>query len=203
MCVLVMICAGKREREGQLGSHRQPDGRAVGWRRIVVIIDDPETSVMTLQHAVAAARRQRARLTIVSVTPRPWPTVVIAGMCPRRLEAEAMERLATRVRRLAETVPADVLCTTIVRCGRAFKEILAILTEHPYDLVFFAPGLGCGFVGPVARWKAVRLMRMARIDCVLLVSPSAAPVRSSDDLHALDGDSLRLGAWTLAQASVQ
>jgi hypothetical protein len=177
-----------------VGSHCQRERRGTGWQRIVVIIDDPETSAMTLQNAIAAARRHRARLTIISVTPRPWPTVAMTGMCPRRLEAEAMAHVATKVRRLAETVPADIPCTTIVRCGRARKEILAILTEHPYDLVFFAPRLGCGF--GAGRWKAVRLMRTARIDFVLLDFPSAATVHSSDSSHVFDQDSgLGLAAW--------
>jgi hypothetical protein len=179
-----------------VGSHCQRERPVTGWQRIVVIIDDPETSAITLQNAIAAARRHRARLTIISVTPRPWPTVVMTVMCPRRLEAEAMAHVATKVRRLAETVPADIPCTTIVRCGRARKEILAILTEHPYDLVFFATRLGCGFGGPAGRWKTVRLMRTARIDFVLLDVPSPATVRSSDSSHIFDQDSgLGLAAW--------
>jgi len=178
-----------------VGRSCQQDGRVAGWRRIVVIVDDPETSLMTLQKAVAAARCHRARLTIVSVTPRPWPTVVVAGMSPRRLEAEATEHVAAMVRRLAETVPADVPCTTIVRCGRAAKELLAILSEQPCDLVFFAWRRG-RVGGSAACWKAVRLMRMARIDFVLLEFPSLAPVRSGDSSHVFDED-FRFGlpAW--------
>jgi nucleotide-binding universal stress UspA family protein len=179
-----------------VGSECQPEQQIAGWRRIVVIIDDPETSLRTLQTAVSVARRHRARLTIVSVTPRPWPTVAMAGTCPWRLEAEAMEHVGTMVRRLTETVPVDVPCTTIVRCGRAFRELLAILTERPYDLVFFAPRQARGFGGPVGRRKVVRLMRMARIDFVLLDFPSPAPVRSNDGLRVLDEDSrLGLPAW--------
>jgi hypothetical protein len=184
-----------------VGRDCQQERRVAGWRRIAVILDDPETSLMALQSAIGAARHHRARLTIISVVPRPWPTVVMAGMSRASLQAEAMQQVATMVRRLTETVPADVPCTAIIRCGRVCKEILAILTEHPCDLVFFAPHRGHGFLGPAGCRKAVRLMRMAQIDFVVLDLASGAPARVSDISHAFAEDSDRgLPVWALAEA---
>ena len=161
---------------------RQREPRIAGWRRMVVVVDDPETSLRAIQSAVAAARRHQARLTIISVAPRPWATVAFSGMCPRRLEAETTECAATMVRRLAATVPADVPCTTVVRRGRMIKEVLAALAGCDHDLVFFALRPGGALGGGTSLRKAARLMRRASVDCVFLSSsPSRrlGPVRAA------------------------
>lgn len=150
--------------------------RTEGWRQIAVVVDESQASLVALQSAVAASRRHHARLTMISVAPRPWVTVAMTGNCPRRLEAEATEQAAVTVRRLAATLPADVPCTTVVRCGRVVHETLDVLRRHGCDLVFFAQRSGWALV---RNRKAVRLMRKSGVDFVLMSSASAMPARSS------------------------
>ena len=170
--------------------------RAEGWRQIAVVVDESQASLAALQSAVAASRRHHARLTMISVAPRPWVTVAMTGNCPRRLEAEATAQAALTVRRLAATLPADVPCTTVVRCGRVVHETLEVLRRHGCDLVFFAQRPGCALV---RNRKAVRLLRKSGVDFVLMSSapamparPSTAPVRLGYD------DEPGLPSWSLA-----
>jgi nucleotide-binding universal stress UspA family protein len=160
-----------RSRGGQVASNRHRESRGDGSRRIAVVVDDSEASRLALQNAVAAARRRHAWLTIISVVPRAWSTVATMGVSPQRLEAEATEYVVSTVRGLAATAAADVPCTTIVRRGRATKEILGVLSEHQYELVFLAISPGGGLAGSVGRRGAVRLMRKAPTDIVLLSFP--------------------------------
>jgi hypothetical protein len=174
--------------------------RAEGWRRIAVVVDESQASIVALQSAVAASRHHHARLTIISIAPRPWMTVAMTGMCPRRLEAEATAQAAMTVRRPAATLPADVPCTTVVRCGRVVKETLDVLRRHDCDLVFFAHRLGCALV---RNRKAVRVMRKSGVDFVLMSSSSPMPTRASMVPLRVgwDGDP-GLRSWSLADISV-
>lgn len=175
----------------------QQGRRAGGWWQIAVLIDDLETAAAALRSAVAASRLHRARLTIISVAPRPWATVALTGMCPRRLEAEAAEHAATMVRRLAATVPADVPCTTVVCRGRAAKAIRGLLKARHYDLAFLAPRPGRALGGGISRRKAVRLMRMSSVDFVL--QSSSSPISDRASLLAPEQESgLGLLGWVSA-----
>jgi nucleotide-binding universal stress UspA family protein len=156
---------------------------AEGWRQIAVVVEDPEMALMALQNAVAVSRRHGARLTIISVTPRPWPMMGLAGICPLRLEAEATAYAAAVVRRLAATLPPDVPCTTVVRSGRAAREIVAILRERCCDLVFFAPRPGGGLWWSGYR-KTARVMRTSGIDCVHLGLSSTTPAETGSRVIA-------------------
>jgi nucleotide-binding universal stress UspA family protein len=181
----------------------QAERRATGWRQVAVVVDNSEASLVALQSAVAASRRYHARLTMISVAPRPWATVGLTGMCPRRLEAEATAQAAATVRRLAATLPADVPCTTVVRCGRVVKVIPQILREHCCNLVFVALGPGRALGGRRGRWNAVRLMRSPDVDFVLLNLSPPTPARTSSGLLAAEGDGeLCLPNWELADISV-
>lgn len=181
----------------------QGEPHVAGWRRVVVIVDELETSRMALQSAVDVARRHQARLTIISAAPRPWATVALSGMCPRRLEAEAKECAATIVRRLAASVPADVPCTTMVHCGRMTKATFGVLWHPGYDLVFFAVRPSGAVGGGTSLRRAVRLMRRASVDCVFVSSASLAPAgEGASSLAAEDSSEFGLPSGALTYAPV-
>jgi nucleotide-binding universal stress UspA family protein len=158
-----------------------PEGQATcSWRHIAVAVDSCAEAQWALIEAIAAARRQRARLTIIAVAPNPWPCAGMGGIALAPLTADPIGAASDLVRRLAATVPSDLPCTTYARCGRSAGEILEILRTERADVLFIASPHGVlGGLG--RRWLLRRLVRDARADVIAVGGDS----RSLSDPPAL------------------
>jgi nucleotide-binding universal stress UspA family protein len=141
--------------------------KADHWRRIAIAVDDCEASHRALQEAAEVARREGARLTVIFIVPPPWPFVALAGVSPIRLRDEVIADGDRRLRRMADSLPADVSCTTQVRCGCATAEILKLLREDCHDAVFVALGRGGGLRGTLLRRAALWRCRRTAVDVVV------------------------------------
>jgi nucleotide-binding universal stress UspA family protein len=137
------------------------------WRRIAVAVDDCDTSLRTLQEAAEVARREHARLTVIFIVPAPWPFVALAGVSPVRLREEVIADGERRLRRMVASLPADVSCTTLVRCGCATAQILKLVREDCHDAVFVALGRGSSLRGALVRRAALWRCRRTAVDVVL------------------------------------
>jgi nucleotide-binding universal stress UspA family protein len=105
--------------------------------RILVAFDGTASARSALEEAVSTAMRNHSTLTIVYVV-RPVSTLVhLGGAGPTSVVQADAHREATRaIRELSRWMPADVPYTTLIRFGRPSVEILAVLDERPFDVVF-------------------------------------------------------------------
>lgn len=149
--------------------------RAPHWRQIAVAVDDSAHSLLALDEVAESARHARARLTIIFIAPAPWPFVGLAGVSSRQLRAEAIAEGACNLRRLTARLPADVPCTTLVRCGTATAEILKVLREDRHDALFVTLGHGGLLRRTAVRWVASWRSRRATVDVVVLRPSARAP----------------------------
>lgn len=148
---------------------------AADWRQIAVAVDGSAHSQMALQEVAESARHARARLTIIFIASPPWPFAELAGVSSRQLRAEAIAEGACNLRRLTARLPADVPCTTLIRCGGATAQILKVLREDRHDALFVTlrhGGILRGIaVRCVARWRSHR----TTADVVILRPPARTP----------------------------
>jgi nucleotide-binding universal stress UspA family protein len=101
------------------------------YRNILVALDGSPDAEAALRHAVTLARDQNARLTLLSVVPRP-PVPTGAGVAP---PPDLTESHAALLRRALEAVPGDVGVTTRLEHGDPAAAILARVAEGAFDLV--------------------------------------------------------------------
>jgi nucleotide-binding universal stress UspA family protein len=105
--------------------------------RVLVAYDASPCARLALDDAVAVALRDRATLTIVHVVPPVSTLVLFGGAGPASVvHAGARQEATTAIRELSRWMPADVPYTTLIRFGRPAAEILAVLRERPFDVVF-------------------------------------------------------------------
>ncbi len=120
----------------------------VRFHRLLVAVDGSPSAALALSAAIAAARRDHAAVTLVSVAPdvlasARWPGAPAAPpVLQQDADAEAQRVLSEAVAR----VPADVGVTTVFRRGRAGPEIVALSRELGIDAIL----VGARGVGRVA-----------------------------------------------------
>lgn len=116
------------------------------FHRLLVAIDGSPNAELALSAAVNAARRDHAALTLVCVArdvAADAARAATAYWAAPQTQDEADAWAQDTLREASARVPEDVSVTTVVRRGRAAKEILAQLDEQPYDAVLLgARGLG-------------------------------------------------------------
>jgi nucleotide-binding universal stress UspA family protein len=99
------------------------------YRSILVALDGSADAEAALDHAVALARDQNARLTLLTVQ-APVPAV------PGALSPPPGDAVHLRVlHEAADSVPADLGVTTLFRKGPPAAVILAVARERGHDLV--------------------------------------------------------------------
>lgn len=101
------------------------------YRKILVALDGSGDARAALAHAVALARDQNARLTLmlVQVAIQPRAKVETPPRSPFDVPAQVL-------REAAESVPEDVAITTLLHRGRLpAPAILEVAAEGDYDLI--------------------------------------------------------------------
>src|SRR5919108_1162645 len=105
------------------------------YLRIRVATDDTPAAAFALQHVVPYAVDQGSRLTLLTVVPGLPHLVAAAGVSPQQLADRMETEAATHLREVAATLPQELSVTTVLRHGDPAEEILALLSEQPFDLL--------------------------------------------------------------------
>jgi nucleotide-binding universal stress UspA family protein len=106
------------------------------YPRILVAIDETPAAAFALRHVVPYAVDQGSHLTLVSVASNPPAWVANAGVSPQQLAEQIETEAAKHLREVAAALPEEVSVTTVVRHGDPAEEILALLGEEPFDVLF-------------------------------------------------------------------
>ena len=132
------------------------------FRRILVAYDGSAHSGVALNDAVAVARRDRATLTVMCVV-RPLRIAVLLGGVATASVAADQERkdAASAMRGVGKRIPAEIPYTTVIRFGDPVVQILWMLAEQPYDVVFMGTG---------RRWRSISRRILARTTVEVRVS---------------------------------
>jgi nucleotide-binding universal stress UspA family protein len=106
---------------------------------ILAALDGGPDGDRVARTAVALARRDRARLTLLGTTPAP---PAVAHFCPQALalfDRDAVAATEAQVTRALTTVPPDVSVTWLLRRLPTRAAILRQLHDGGYDLVVTSP----------------------------------------------------------------
>ena len=125
--------AGDRTEETVLGETGFDRPR---YPRILVAIDETPAAAFALRHVVPYAVDQRSQLTLLSVVPDPPHSAAAAGVSPQRLADQMESEAAAHLRAVAARLPQDLSVTTVLRHGDPAEQILALLAEQPFDVLF-------------------------------------------------------------------
>jgi nucleotide-binding universal stress UspA family protein len=136
-------------------TEQEPVPRTLGGLRfnhLLVAYDGSRSAELALSAAVTAAQRDNASITLLAVVPdvmcelARWPSP-----CPpdpqalqREADAEAAARLAIAITRVPDGIPVS----TVVRRGKAGREIVAQTEEVEYDAVILG-ARGVGKIGTI------------------------------------------------------
>ena len=110
------------------------------YRHLLLPVDlqHPSSWDTALPTAIALARQNRARLTLLSVTPD-FGTTLVAGYFPQDFAAETRKALHDRLQVFSEThLPADLDSQFIVAEGKVWQAILTSAQELGADLIVMA-----------------------------------------------------------------
>ena len=136
------------------------------YRSILVALDGSSSAARALDEAIAVARTDGARLTLISVAAPPRWRFTSPYCLPYPTDAD-LECLACRVVEEAEAlVPDGIPVSTVVRRGSVAKAILDRVAAAEHDLVV----MGSHGRGPI---RALLLGSVSRA----VVAHSTVPVR--------------------------
>jgi nucleotide-binding universal stress UspA family protein len=137
----------------------------VVYRNILVAIDGSEHSRAALEHAIALARDQHSRLTLITVVP-PVAAVAVAGSAQvMSLQEQCFQETLDGA---AAAVPQDVGMVRILAHGKPSREIAERLVNDDFDLVVMGTH-GRGRVGEVVLGSVSRELLHRSRTPVLLV----------------------------------
>ncbi|MFL5841916.1 MAG: universal stress protein [Thermoleophilaceae bacterium] len=122
------------------------------YRNILVAVDGSDHSRAALEHAVALAQEQHARLTLMTVMP-PVSAAAVAGNAQvLPLQEECWSRTLEEA---VAAVPDDVGLVRLFARGKPAREIARQISEGDYDLVVMGTHgrgrIGDAVVGSVSR----------------------------------------------------
>jgi nucleotide-binding universal stress UspA family protein len=112
------------------------------FKRLLVAVDPSANAELALSAAVTAAKRDRASITLISVSPdlSRWPA---GSAYDPSLQPQADEEAQELLRRLVERIPPEIPVTTLFRRGQAGPEIIKAAEEGTYDAILVgARGVG-------------------------------------------------------------
>jgi nucleotide-binding universal stress UspA family protein len=105
------------------------------YPRILVAIDETPAAAFALRHVVPYAVDQGSHLTLLSVAANPPTWVANAGVSPQQLAKQIETEAANHLREVAAALPEAMSVTTVLRHGDPAEEILALLSEEPFDVL--------------------------------------------------------------------
>lgn len=123
------------------------------FRHLLVAIDGSSSSELALSASVLVAERDRARLTLVSVSPETWRWT--AGAYAPGIQPDVDRATEQALRDAAKRIPDGISVRTLFRRGKPGVEIVAAAAEGDYDAVLLgARGTGRlgSFLGSVSRY---------------------------------------------------
>jgi nucleotide-binding universal stress UspA family protein len=141
--------------------------------RLLVAIDGSENAELALAAALTAARRDRARVTLLTVVPdvlaesAGW---IAAAADPTTLQQEANAYAQRVLRDAVDRLPADIPVTTIVRRGKAGPQIVAQARGGDYDAIILG-ARGVGRVGALIGSVSTYVMHHAEIAVFVAHAP--------------------------------
>jgi nucleotide-binding universal stress UspA family protein len=122
------------------------------YRTILVAVDGSEHALAALDHAVALAQEQHARLTVMTVMPPVSAAAVAGSAAVLPLQEECYSRTLDEAVAL---IPQDVGVTRLFARGKPAREIARQISEGDYDLVVMGTHgrgrIGDAVVGSVSR----------------------------------------------------
>lgn len=125
------------------------------FQSILVAIDGSEAAAAALQEAIALARDDGARLTLISVAVPPRLVLPSPYIAPFPSEDESEREARKLLERAARLVPDDVPVSTAVRRGPAGWAILKRVETGEHDLVVMGSrglgAVGSALLGSVSR----------------------------------------------------
>ena len=141
------------------------------YRHIMVAFDGSPEAELALDHAVALAQNQRARLALVAVLP---PVPPLAWQAPggvRQLHDDQQSDLDRRLRAAADRVPDDLSLTTRLLEGDPAHALLRAAEEGDHDVIVMGSrGRGrvtAALLGSVSN----RLMHAAAVPVIVVHAP--------------------------------
>jgi nucleotide-binding universal stress UspA family protein len=105
------------------------------FRSILVAIDESEGANAALSETIDLARREGARLTLISVAASPRVLSTRPYIAPVPTEDELVRHAEKVLARAEALVPENVPVVTVVRRGLAAREILKRIELGGHDLV--------------------------------------------------------------------
>jgi nucleotide-binding universal stress UspA family protein len=146
------------------------------FNRLLVAYDGSDSAELALSAAVTVARRDRSAVTLLMVVPDAlagvsrWPAP--GAPDPQTLQDEADADARRRLTDAVERIPQDIPVTTIIRRGRAGKEIVAQTAEEDYDAVLLG-ARGVGPIGAMLGSVSNHVLHHARTSVFVAHAPSA------------------------------
>jgi nucleotide-binding universal stress UspA family protein len=105
------------------------------YRNVLLAFDASPDAALALEHAVALAQVNRARLTIVAVVP---PPPLLAWQAPggmKGIHDSSQSELAELLREAADGVPDDLSVTTRLLDGDPARSLLKCARENDHDVI--------------------------------------------------------------------
>lgn len=156
------------------------------FRSILVALDGSASAANALEEAIAVARRDGARLTLISVAAPPRFRVMSPYVLPYPTEDDLLEAAERIVDEAQALVPDEVPVCTVVRRGPAAKAILDRVTCGEHDLVVMGSHgrgrLRAFLLGSVSR--AVARSSPVPVRVVREGSSGSAPVVAPEELYS-------------------
>jgi nucleotide-binding universal stress UspA family protein len=163
------------------------------FRNILVAIDGSPTATTALEEAIDLARKDGARLVLISVA-APFRWRFSAPPYVPYPSDDDLERAAWDVVKRAEAlVPADIAVSTVVRVGPPAAAIVARVEEGGHDLVVMG-SRGLGFLGSLFLGSVSRGVVSCSPVPVRVVGARAKRRRAVDAAEQRDVHTRRTGA---------
>src|SRR5262249_53840277 len=142
-------------------------------RNVLVAFDASPDAALALEHAIALAQVNRARLTIVAVVP---PPPLLAWQAPggtRAIHDADQSDLAKSLREVADGVPDDLSVTTQLLDGDPARCILKCAREHDHDVIVMGSRgrgrMSAALLGSVSN----HVMHDAEVPVIVIHRPSS------------------------------
>ena len=152
------------------------------FRNILVAVDGSEAANDALAQAIAIARRDGARLTLISVAAPPRWRPAGPYVVPYPTEDDLVRQPEEVARRAEAVVPDDVPVATVVRRGPAAAAILERVLQGEHDLVVMA-SRGLGLAGSLLLGSVSRAV-LAGGPVPVLIQPAGAGRRHEQPVAA-------------------